>query len=270
MTETNLQAEVQLPPNTNAEYINSATPIKETAVIPTVTKAIFVDTIRDFFGGIKNFFKRYFVHFIRCFAYFWNPSLQKKPFRDLNYKENSQHAFEFVIIILALLLFMIKVGWVPEPNEASAVWYENELMETLLDVFVFLLYAILYVSFAILSVLIGRLLRVIFRLKLPRTESDILLIYLNNAFFSFTAVSTLFIRSIVSTATHEEESISAFLAQGFIFPIIVLTLLWAIRFCYLHKVIWWKSILYVIFSVSIYTIFYLITSYIVCMNVLNL
>lgn len=252
------------PLDTNEEYIDSKSTKKQPPVLFSVAKYIVIETIKDLFNSIAGFFLRYFKHLMKCFVYFWSPSLRKKPFDKMDFKENSQHAFEFIMLLILLLIFMIKVEWVPPSNKDLLEIYNNDFVEKFAEALFFILFAIAYLVMAGLSILTGRLFRLLFSIKVTRRESDILFVYLNNAYFSFTAIVALFIRSVASNETHDMESVGLVLAMIFL-PIVIPTILiWAIRFAILNRMGWGKGIFFAIISIAILGLFYIFSGLIIC------
>lgn len=256
MSEPNLQAGHTTAIDTNAEYILPGEAKKQPPVLLSVSKAIIIETIKDFFGSIFGFFWRYIKHFIRCLIFFFNPSLQKKPFDKLDFKENSQHAFEFVIIVLAVLIFMIKVDWIPPSDENLKTIYANDLITKILEVVLFVMFAFAYLLLAAIGILLGRLFRRIFKIQISLHESDILYVYLNNAFFSIAAIVTFIIRSVASTEEYEAESIEMVISLIVIPCIAIPLLVWCGRFAALHKLKLGKGILFYLMSFILLTAFY--------------
>lgn len=250
--------------DTNAEYILPAEEKKQPPVLLSVSKAIIVETIKDFFGSIIGFFWRYIKHFARCIVYFFNPSLQKKPFDKLDFKENSQHAFEFVIIVLAVLIFMIKVGWIPPSDPDLKEIYSDDLVSKVLDFFLFLVFAFAYLLLAAIGIILGRLFRKMFRIDVSVHESDILYIYLNNAFFSIAAIITFVIRSVASTEEYDSDSIGNVIFMIVLPCILIPLLLWSGRFAALHRLKLGKGILFYLLSIVLLSIFYTISISLVC------
>lgn len=250
--------------DTNAEYILPEVEKKQPPVFKSVAKAIIVDTVKDFFGSIIGFFLRYIRHFIRCLTFFVVPSLKKRPFSQLDYKENSQHAFEFIIIALAILIFMSKVGWIPPSEEHLLELYSDDLVQKGVEVILFFFFALSYLVLAGIGILLGRMFRSIFKLALGRDESDILNIYLNNAFFSIGAIVLLIVRSVASTQVYDETSISEVIGMIVLPSIFIPTVIWSVRMAYLHKLNWLKGFLYFIFATTLYSSIYGIGIWLVC------
>jgi hypothetical protein len=263
MSELNLQPEHNAAIDTNAEYILPEVSQKQPPVFKSVAKAIIIETVKDFFRSIIGFFLRYIKHFVRCVVYFFVPSIQKKPFNKLDYKQNSQHAFEFVVIILALVIFMEKLEWIPQTSAEMMEFYSNDLMQKFMEVYFFILFAALYLLSAAISIFSGRLFRMIFKLNVSRDESDILFNYLNNAFFSIAAVIAFALRCMAAIATHDEESIMIVVVSIFLPTAAIGMLIWSFRFAQLHQVKIGKGLLFGLVTLLFYTMLYFFTSLVI-------
>lgn len=263
MSELNLQPEQNAAIDTNAEYILPDVAKKQPPVFKSVAKAIIVETVKSFFGSIIGFFLRYVKHFVRCIVYFFMPSLQKKPFNKLDFKQNAQHAFEFVVIILALVIFMEKLEWIPQTSKEMMEYYSNDLVQKFMEVYFFILFAILYLISAAVSIFSGRFFRMVFKLKISRDESDILFNYLNNAFFSLAAVTAFVLRCMAAIATHDEESIAIVVISIFLPSIAIGLLIWSFRFAQLHGLKIIKGFLFGLVSLIFYTTFFFFASFII-------
>lgn len=264
MPELDIPVKTTASIDTNAEYILPGQAKKQPPVLKSVARSIVIETIKDFFGSIIGFFLRYVRHFVRCFQYFISPSLKKKPFNALDFKENSQHAFEFVIIVLAILIFMIKVGWIPPSDQSLKEVYSDDLKSKGMDLFLFLVFALAYLVMSAISIFIGRFFRRIFKINTTLDESDILHVYLNNAFFSIAAIITLILRSIASTEVYETDSIVQVIMM-IVFPSIMIPLLvWCGRFASLHGLKVGKGILFYLLSFFLFSLTYGISITLVC------
>lgn len=247
---------IQPLPDTNTEYIQPAVAGTEPPVLKSVAHAIVVETLKGFFRSVIGFFLRYIRHFIRCLVYFISPSLRKKPFSELDFKENSQHAFEFIIIVLAALIFMIKAGWVPESNAELVELYNNDLAQRGIELLFFAAFALVYLLLAGISIVFGRFLRMVFNIRISVHESDILQVYLNNAVFSLAAITVFILRCFISTEVYEAESIGAFVALLSLPIAAVPCLVWSVCYPVLQKLVWWKAILFVPLSLVLFGLFY--------------
>ena len=263
MSDVNMQTDQVKPVHTNLEYILPEVEAKQPPVLKSVAKAIVVETAKDFFGSIFGFFMRYIKHFGQCIAYFFVPSLQKKPFHKLDYKQNAQHTFEFVIIVLALVVFMEKLDWIPQTTSDLIEVYGNDLLQKFVELYFFILFASVYLLSAALSIFSGRLFRIMFKPNISRDESDILSNYLNNAFFSIAAAVSFVLRCMAAMATHEEDSIMIVLVSIFVPVAAIGTLIWAFRFSQLHGLKVGKGILFGLTTLIFYTVLFFFVSLII-------
>ena len=256
--------------DTNTEYIQPEVAERQPAVLKSVARSIVIETLKDLFSSIIGFFLRYIKHFINCFRYFWSPTLRKKPFDQMDFKENSQHAFEFTMLILLFLIFMVKVEWIPPSAENLLEVYNNDIVEKFMEIFLFLIFATTFLVVAGLSIVSGRFFKWLFKIDITKRESDILFVYMNNAYFSFTAVIALFIRSVASNETHDINSVTEVLLM-IILPVVFITLpVWSIRFARLHNMKFLKGSLFFLFSIILFGLFYSISSLFISAIVLGL
>lgn len=195
---------VNIPMDSNAEYIGANGINDQPPIITTVFKSIFVETPKDFFVGFRNFFRRFTNLFKDGFKYLKYPSLKIDPFATKDYKENCQYTFEYVLLIIALLIFLIKLDWIYDDDKLKA-FYNNDISQAMIQFVIFLCFAVAYFIMVLGSVLLGRFFRVIFKIPVTRQESDILFTYLNNILFIITATAAFFVRCIVPAENVEGD-----------------------------------------------------------------
>ena len=226
-------AEPQL--DTNAEYISVKGVHDQPPIITSVFKSIFVETPKDFFLSIKNFFLRFTNLFKDGFKYLKYPSLKIDPFATKDYKQNCQYTFEFALIVTALLIFLIKMNWIYGDEKLAAV-YNNDIWQAFIQFFIFLCFAVSYFILVVLAVLAGRLFRLVFKMPVTRQESDILFTYLNNILFIITGALAFFLRCIVpyvNVAGDENVPIIIMIIYTVVFGIMIFR--WARRFALLNN-----------------------------------
>ena len=182
--------------DTNAEYISVKGVHDQPPIITSVFRSIFVEIPKEFYLGVRNFFRRFINLFKDGFKYLKYPSLKIDPFATKDYKENCQQTFEYVLLISALLIFLIKLNWVFGEEEMVAV-YNNDISQAVIQLYFFLIFAVAYFILIVISALLGRLFRIIFKMPVTRQESDILFTYLNNILFLITSTLAFFLRCIV-------------------------------------------------------------------------
>lgn len=229
-----------LPLDTNAEYISVKGIHDQPPIITSVFRSIFVEIPKEFYFGIRNFFKRFSDLFKDGFKYLKYPSLKVDPFATKDYKENCQHTFEFVLIVVALLIFLIKLDWIYQTDPDIKNAYNNDISQALIQFMIFVIFAITYFLLVVLSVLLGRLWRKVFKMPVTRQESDILFTYLNNILFILTASIAFFIRCIVPVENIQDDAgevIPAIEYGIFIFFVVVFGIMifrWAGRLALLN------------------------------------
>lgn len=242
--------------DTNEEYISTQNAVKEPAVLGTVFRAVIIETIKDFFGSIFGFFMRYIRHFIDCLRYFWSPSLKKHPFDKKDYKENCQHSFELVMIVLFAIIFLVKLDLIPPTTKALLDIYNNDVTQMVMQLMIFLIFALTYIILIIFSILSGRLFRLLFKIKIARRESDILHIYLTNALFSFASLVALWARCSTSNETGDAERTGLIIWSVFILLCLPLFFTWSIRFAKLNGLSISRRITFTILATVLYTFFF--------------
>jgi hypothetical protein len=256
--------------DTNEEYIAAENVKKQPAVLTSVFRSIFVETPKDFFGGIFGFFARYIRHFIDGFKYFWKPSLQVAPFEDKDFKEDCQRTFEFVLIVTGILIFMAKMNWIPSDEENMELLYSNDIVQMFVELLFFSLFAISYSLFMLITVMVGRLCRLLFSIPAKRRETDILFTYLNNSLFSIAVVVSFIFRCGIHGERVQDDEVFA----GNVFAIYFLLftpviILWSIRFVKYHRMSWFRRILFILFTCVFFSIFFAYTSSMITFTILN-
>lgn len=213
--ENNIEINPAVTPemDSNAEYISTTGISSQPPIITSVFRSIFVETPKDFFLSIKNFFKRFVSLFSDGFKYLKYPSLKIDPFATKDYKENCQHTFEYALLIIAFLIFLIKLDWIYGDEKLKEV-YNNDLSQATMQFIIFLIFAVSYFILVVLAVLAGRLYRIIFKIPVTRQESDILFTYLNNILFIITASAAFILRCIVPVVNIEGNETVPYIVMG--------------------------------------------------------
>lgn len=255
--------------DTNEEYIAAENTKKQPGVLASVFRSIFIETPKDFFGGIFGFFARYIRHFIDGFKYFWTPSLKVPPFEDKDFKEDCQRTFEFALIVTGLLIFMVKMDWIPANADLQET-YGNDIQQMVMEVFIFSIFAISYSGFMLISVLVGRLLRLFFSIPATRRETDILFTYLNNSLFSIGLIVAFMFRCGLQYNQVEDDEVFATNVAAIYFllyaPAIIL---WSIRFVKHHPMSWFRRILFIVTASIFFSYFFTMTSQMITFFILG-
>jgi len=228
--------------DSNAEYISAKGVHDQPPIITSVFKSIFVETPKDFFASIKNFFLRFVNLFKDGFKYLKYPSLKIDPFATKDYKENCQYTFEYVLLVIALLIFLIKLDWIFGEEELLKV-YNNDISQAIMQFMIFVIFAVAYFILIIVTVLIGRLFRVVFKLPVTRHESDILFTYLNNIIFLITSSLAFFLRCIVPFRNVEgqENTVAVVMLSSYALIYGIMIYRWSKRFSLLNNLSRGKS-----------------------------
>lgn len=254
---------------TNSSFVaNTEHTEKKASVLGAVFRSIFVEGPKDFFGGITGFFRRYFRHYGESFKFFRRPSLKVAPFDKKDFKENAMQSFELALIFTAALIFMIKQSWIPVDADLQEK-YGNDIFQFFFELIIFVIFALAYFTQILLSVLAGRLLRVLFSVPVTRSESDVLFCYLNNSFFSITALLAFIFRcgmqyeQIKGTST--ESGIMAFcllLAFG-------LVSWWSVNFARLNQLSVIRKLLFYFFSISLFSLLFGLGMSAICLFIIG-
>ena len=223
--------------DSNAEYISVKGVHDQPPIITSVFRSIFVEIPKEFYVGIRNFFRRFLNLFRDGFKYLKYPSLKIDPFATKDYKENCQQTFEYILLVSALLIFLIKLNWVFGEEDMKAV-YNNDILQAVAQLYFFLIFAVAYFILIVFSVLLGRLFRIIYKMPVTRQESDILFTYINNILFLITVSLAFFLRCIVPFRNVEgmldEAAWTILIVYLIIFGIIIFR--WAGRVALLNNI----------------------------------
>lgn len=254
--------------DTNIEFLAEHNKEEKVSVLGHVFKSIFVEVPKDFFLGIWNFFKRYFRHYIETFKFFNKPSLKVPPFDKKDFKENTQHSFEIALIFTAVLLFFIKQNWIPVDKELQEQ-YGNDIMQMFMEFAIFLIFAVAYSSLIVLSVLSGRLIRYVFKVPVSRSESDILFAYLNNSFFSVSALLAFFFRCSMQYEQIKGKGTENSVMGFCLLLSLILVAWWSIKFARLNKLSMMKRLIFYVISIAWFTILFGLGMSAICLFVIG-
>lgn len=221
--------------DTNVEYISAKGVHDQPPIITSVFRSIFIETPKDFFSSIKNFFLRFYNLFRDGFKYLRYPSLKIDPFATKDYKENCQYSFEFALLVIALLIFLIKLNWIYGVDKQKEA-YNNDITQAIIQFIIFLCFAVSYFVLVLCAVLAGRFFRMIFKMPVTRQESDILFTYLNNILFIITAALAFFLRCIVPYENVEGNDSITYIIFG-VYSLLfgVMIFRWAARLALLNN-----------------------------------
>ena len=119
---------------------------------------------------------------------------------------------------------------------------------------IFLIFAVAYCVQIVVSVLSGRLLRSVFKVPVTRSESDILFAYLNNSFFSISALLAFLFRCSVQydqiEGTGTETSIIIFC----VFLSFLFVVWWSVKFAKLNHLSIVRRLIFHVVSIAWFTI----------------
>lgn len=254
---------------TNAGFIATGLEAeKQPPVLSAVFRSIFVEGPKGFFASIFGFFRRYFRHYKEAFKFFRRPSLKVAPFNKKDFRENSQHSFEIALLFTATLIFMIKQNWIPVNKELQEQ-YGNDIFQMFFELMIFLIFAVAYFVQILLSVLAGRLLRVLFKVPVTRNESDVLFCYLNNSFFSIAALMAFVFRCGTQYEQIEGSSTESGIMALSVLLSFCLVTWWSMNFARLNQLSVFRKIGFYVFAISLFTVLYGIGMSAICLFVIG-
>ena len=160
---------------------------KEKPILLRVFYKVFLGFFVEIAAGIFNFFKRYLVLIWKCLTFLWWPNADEHTKANEKTLNNTKETFEFILIITGITLFFIKQGIIVSTEELKNL-YGNDISQYLMELFLFLIYSMAFFVVLIILVLVGRLLRKIFKPIETRDVTDKVFINLNNTFFIGTVI----------------------------------------------------------------------------------
>ena len=218
--------------------------------------AIFIEVFLGFFKEIAltvwNFFKQYFVLLWFYLRFIIKPDASDYAVHREKAIANSKNTIELTMLLIVTLIFFIKQGLLNSSSKELADIFNNDVSQWVMELFIFIIYAIAYFIVLLLLVLLGRLLRIIFSPIESNKVTDLVFIHLNNIFF-ITAIICSFIVRFNNVATDfagEDNSyeimhfmIELFNSFGIAFAVI--TFIFFIRLTMINKLSVVKSIFYI-------------------------
>lgn len=160
---------------------------KERSTFVRVFYSVFVEFFTDIGKTIFGFFKRYIILIWDCLKFIWRPDAEYHEKAKDKTLTNAKHTFQFILIITSITIFLIKQNIIQSADDLKEA-YNNDVIQYTLEFMFFLGYVILFFLVMSLLVLIGRLLRKIFKPIETRDVTDKVFIHLNNIFFLLTTI----------------------------------------------------------------------------------
>ena len=161
--------------------------VKEKHIVLQLFKQVFVDFFVEIFTGVFGFFKRYILLIWNCIKFLWKPNADEHTKANAKTITNAKETFEFILIITGITLFLIKQNWMESTDELKEI-YGNDLGQYATEFTLFILYSLAFFIVMIVLILLGRLLRLLFKAIEPRDVTDKVFINLNNIFFIVTII----------------------------------------------------------------------------------
>lgn len=160
---------------------------KERPTFVRVYYSVFIEFFTDIGKSVLGFFIRYFRLIWDCLKFVWRPDAEyHEKIKDKTLK-NAKYTFQLILILTSIIIFLIKRGVVQSGGNLKEV-YGDDIQQYTIEGFFFLAYAASFFFVMTLLILIGRLLRVIFKPIEDRDVTDRVFIHLNNIFFLFSVI----------------------------------------------------------------------------------
>lgn len=160
---------------------------KERSTFIRVFYSVFVEFFTDIGLSIFGFFKRYIILVWDCLKFIWRPDAEYHETAKDKTLKNAKYTFQFILIITSITIFLIKQDVIQTTDDLKKV-YGNDILQYIMEFIFFIAYVIFYFAIMTSLVLVGRLLRRIFKPIETRDVTDKVFIHLNNIFFLFTTI----------------------------------------------------------------------------------
>jgi len=221
-------------------------------ILVAIFLEVFLGFFRDIALSVWNFFKQYFLLLWFYIRFIANPNAddyEKQREKTLHYSKNT---FELILILTGILIFCIKQGWIQSESQSKVEVYNNDIGHWMMQAMLFLVYAACYFVVLFLLVLLGRLLRKIFKPIESSRVTDVVFIHLNNIFFITGAICSFIVRfdNVGSDFMGEDKEyelqyfmIALFNTFGIVFAAIMFVFF--IRLTMINRLPVLKSVLYI-------------------------
>jgi hypothetical protein len=235
---------------------HKAAPIERPILLQIFNK-VFIGFFAEIGTGVFHFFKRYLVLISDCLKFLWKPNAEEHTRANEKTLENAKETFEFILIITAITLFLIRQDIIESTAELKEL-YGNDIGQITIEFLYFLMYALAFFTVLIILVLLGRLLRQLFKPVESRHVTDKIFINLNNIFFLLTTIYA-FVKKCdphSRSAALGETDNTQWVEQFFIYyglPLTCVVFLFFIRLVTINKVTVWRVLTYCIITPTLTT-----------------
>lgn len=192
-----------------------------------LARSIFIDTILEFFRGIIHFFAVHIKLILFSFRILWLPANKGTKEEVAELMDRCQAVFGFLLTILGILIFLVKINVLEEPDQNLTEAYGNERTGLLLNITFFLILAVGYYIVQAILVLLGRLYQKIMSPLPNNTAYDMLFISMGNQVFILGAVFGLMIRMFFNMGNFDaiEHGTMIWLSAVIIFLVVYLIIM---------------------------------------------
>jgi len=224
----------------------AARPVRK--ILPAIFLEVFIGFFKDMILATFGLLKKYFELLQFYTLFLLKPKIDNYSLHREKGLRYSKYTFELILIATAVVIFLIKVNVIKSSSDELTELYNNDLAQWGMELVIFLVYTGWYFLVLILLILLGRLLRIIFRPAESAGVTDILFIHLNNIYFILAAAWSFYMRFSYSDRGMDLYDYSHFVIEmtnSFGVVLLIAILVFFIRFAMVNKLTVGKTIIYV-------------------------
>ncbi len=199
-----------------------------------LAKSVFVDSFNEFIKSIWQFIAHHIKLLVDSFRFVWRPFYTGKRVEARQLMNRSKAVFGFLLTVLGILLFLVKVDALVEPDQNITKNIGNEKVALILNLVFFLILSVGYYLLQALLVLFGRLYRLIVSPAPNIAANDMLFIHMGNQVFILGALI-----GFITRFFYNKETIDA--DDGFLFILFSSYIFFAIIYLAIFLRIFWKE-----------------------------
>ncbi len=226
---------------------------KERPILLQLFIEVFLGFFAEIIKGIYGFFRRYFVLIWNCIKFLWKPNADEHTLANANTVNNAKETFELILIITGIAFFLIKQNFLESTDELKSL-YGNDVSQYVMELTLFIIYVAFFFVVLIMLVLLGRLLRVLFKPVESRKVTDKVFINLSNIFFIVTVIYSFARKFDPYNATDLQNIEPAWYAIWFVtyaIPLAVIVFFFFIRLVMINKLTFGRALVYCIIAPAI-------------------
>lgn len=199
-----------------------------------LAKSVFVDSFMDFIKSIWQFIAHHIKLLTDSFRFVWRPFYTGKRVEARQLMNRSKAVFGFLLTVLGILLFLVKVDVLVEPDKDITKNIGNEKIALILNLVFFLMLSVGYYLLQALMVLFGRIYRLIVPPAPNIAANDMLFIHMGNQVFILGALIGLITRFFYNKETIDGEG-------GFLIILLSSYIFFALIYLAIFIRIFWKE-----------------------------